>query len=149
MLSASSRSGLLGVLGRLHVRNQDYENALTVLEGITGDKVVGDTAIYFRSVAQIETGNLAAAKESLVQVLARNKGKGFSRANYHLANIMSQERNAPMSHYYLGIYYAETKDFKDAFRHLGRAVETLEDPKVKEDARERLEKLKKASRNRS
>lgn len=128
-------------LGRLHIRNQDYDNALTVLEGVTGDKIVGDAAIYFRSVAQIETGNLTAAKEALIQLLDRNKKNGFSRANYHLANIMSQEQNVPMSHYYLGVYYAEKRDYKNAFRHLGRAVETLEDSKVKEDARERLEKL--------
>ena len=129
-------------LGRLHINNDSHEEALSVLEGITQDKIIGDLATYYSAIAQIEIGKLAAARANLTKVLDRNKKGGFARANYHLANIMSQQQNAPMSHYYLGIYYSERRDFKNAFRHLNRAIETLEDQKIKEDAQTRLDKLR-------
>ncbi|MCG8634527.1 MAG: M48 family metalloprotease [Desulfobacterales bacterium] len=135
-------------LGRLHINNGAHDTALSVLEGITQDKVVGDLATYYTAVAQLESGNLSAARTNLNKVLERNKKGEYARANYHLANILSQEQNAPMSHYYLGIYYTEIRDYKNAFRHLNRAVDTLEDPKVKEEARERLEKLRDKARQR-
>ncbi|MEH0020533.1 MAG: M48 family metalloprotease [Desulfobacter sp.] len=128
-------------LGRLNLRKGDYDTALSVLKGITQDKVMGDTATYYAAVAQIETGDLPGAQAALTRVLERNK-TGFARANYHLANIMSQQQNAPMSHYYLGIYYAEIRDLKNALRHFGRAVDTLEDNKTKEDAQKRLQELR-------
>jgi len=138
-------------LGRLHIRNQNYTSALSVLDGVTQDKVVGNLAVYYRAVAQIETGNLNAAEKGLKQVLA-TKDPGFARANYHMANIMSQRRNAPMSHYHLGIYYADIMDVKNAVRHLTRTVETIEDEKIKEKAQNRLDevmgKAKKAARQR-
>ncbi len=128
-------------LGRLHIRNQNYPSAISVLEGVTRDKVIGELAVYYRAIAQIETGSLNAAEEGLKQVLA-TKDPGFARANYHLANIMSQRGQAPMSHYYLGIYYADTLDVKNADRHLTRAVETLEDEKIKETAQNRLDEVR-------
>jgi len=128
-------------LGRLHIRNQNYSSALSVLEGVSTDKVMGDLAVYYRSVAQIETGSLNAAETGLKRVLA-TKNPGFARANYHMANIMSQRKQAPMSHYYLGIYYADIMDVKNAVRHLTRAVETLEDEKIKKKAGNRLDEVR-------
>lgn len=138
---------ILVELGRIQIRNGNYQTAISVLQGVVEDDILGDTATYYRAVAQIETGSLSPAKQALAELLKRDKTRGFIRANYHLANIMSQERNAPMSHYYLGIYYSETGDSKNGFRHLGRAVETLEDEKVKQDARDRLKQLREKSRN--
>jgi len=129
-------------LGKLHIRNQSYKSALSVLEGVVQDKILGDLALYYQAVAQIELGNLDAAETGLNKVLA-TKDPGFARANYHLANIMSQRQKVPMSHYYLGIYYADKRDFKNSVRHLTRAVETLEDRTLKEKAEKRLKEIKK------
>ena len=78
--------------------------------------------------------------KNLHQVLDR-KAEAFPRAYYHLANIMSQEKKQAMSHYYLGIYYSEFRDFKNAINHLNRAIETLEDLQLKDDAKQRLERI--------
>ncbi|MDD9301204.1 MAG: M48 family metalloprotease [Desulfobacter sp.] len=139
-------------LGRLHIRAEHYSKALSILEGVTHDKIMGNLAVYYRSVAQIKTGQLDAAQKGLTQIL-NLKQPEFARANFHMANIMSQRQHSPMSHYYLGLYYTATKDFKNATRHLTRAIETLDDPKVKQEAQARLQevrgKIKKMARQKS
>ncbi|MCG8684270.1 MAG: M48 family metalloprotease [Desulfobacterales bacterium] len=128
-------------LGRLHIRNTDYVKAISVLKGVTDDKVLGDHAIYLSAVAQIEIGNIAAAEKGLERILSSNS-PGLERANYHMANIMSRKGQDPMSHYYLGVYYSTTRDVKNAFRHLNRAIETLEDENTKQKAQKQLESVK-------
>ncbi len=127
-------------LGRIYIQNGDYGKALSVLEGVKEDKVMGLLATYYTAVAQVEMGNLKEA-ETLLALVLKREPLAYPRANYHLAKIMSQNANAPMSHYYLGIYYTGINDFKNGFRHLNRAIDTLEDPKIKEDAEKRLQSL--------
>ena len=135
-------------LGRLHIRNTEYTKAISVLEGVIDDRVLGDHAVYLKSVAQIETGNLPAAQKGLDHVLSGNT-PGLEKANFHMAKIMSRKQQDPMSHYYLGVYYSRTRDFKNASRHLNRAIETLEDEKLKQKAVKNLEEMQKKAKRMS
>lgn len=127
-------------LGRVYILDGKFEKALNVLTPMERDPVLGLWASYYAAVAQLETGNLNSSKQRLKKVLSL-KPQAFPRAYYHLANIMSQKGNAPVSHYYLGIYYSKSRHLTNAIRHLTRAVETLEDPKMKKDAQKRLNNL--------
>lgn len=101
---------------------------------------MGLLARYHMAEAQLESGDLDQAERNFKQVLDQ-EAPAFPRAYYHMAHIMSQEQNQALSHYYLGIYYMETRDTKNAALHLTRAVKTLEDLKLKEDAEKRLEDM--------
>lgn len=128
-------------LGRLNIDKGNNEKAISVLSGIKDDKILGTLTTYYMAVAQIETGDLPSAETGLTQVLERQP-EAFPRAYFHMAHIMSRQSNQPMSHYYLGVYHARTRDFKNAVYHLNRAVETLTDPAYKEKAEKELEKLR-------
>jgi predicted Zn-dependent protease len=127
-------------LGRIYIDDGQLENARSFLAGVMDNPIMGLWARYFMAIAQLESGEIVPAEKNLHHVLDR-KPEVFPRAYYHLANIMSQENKQAMSHYYLGIYYSEFRDFKNAIGHLNRAIETLEDLKLKEDAKQRLERI--------
>jgi beta-barrel assembly-enhancing protease len=125
-------------LGRIHTIDGQYEKALNVLSGIQSDPILGTTARYHLAVAQMESGDLPAARQNLTR-LTDILPQTFPRAYYHLANIMSRENKTALSHYYLGIYYELIQDTKNAVRHLNRALdEGLEDTDIKNSAEERL-----------
>jgi len=128
-------------IGRLNIDKGNFEKALTVLSGIKDDKVLGNLATYYAAIAQIETGDLPSAEKELKKVLDEEPDS-FPKAYFHMAHIMSRTSNAPMSHYYLGVYHAKTRDVKNAVYHLSRAIETIEDPAYKEKAQKELDSLK-------
>jgi predicted Zn-dependent protease len=132
-------------LGRLYIRNTEYTRAITLLDSMADDALLGDWAIFNRSVAQIQSGNLAAARRGLEHVLGSGKS-GFERANYHMAEIMSRQSKQALSSYYLGVYYARIHDEQNAVRQLERAIATLDDEQMREKAESELENLKDKSK---
>lgn len=134
-------SMILLELGRLYIRNTEYSRAITILDSMADDPLLGDWAVFNRSVAQIENGNLSAAQKGLEHVLGNGK-PGFEKANYHMAEIMSRQSKQALSNYYLGVYYARIHDEQNAVRQLERALDTLDDEKMREKAQNELENLK-------
>jgi len=128
-------------IGRLNIDKGQFEKALNVLSGVKDDKVLGTLAAYYTAIAQIETGDLPSAETGLTRVLEKEPDS-FPKANFHMAHIMSRTSNLPMSHYYLGVYHARTRNIKNATVHLKKALETLTDPVYREKAQEELDKLK-------
>ena len=135
-------------LGRVYLHDGQLETAKNVLEGVEDNPIMGLWARYYIAIAQLESGETLPAGKNFKQVLAE-KPDAFPMAYYHLANIMSQEKNEPMSHYYLGIYYSESLDSKNAVLHLKRAIDSLEDLKTKEDAKKRLDRISGLPKNKS
>ncbi|MBP8829597.1 MAG: M48 family metalloprotease [Desulfobacter sp.] len=128
-------------LGRLYISNTEYTRAITILDSMADDPLLGDWAIFNRCVAQIQNGNLPAAEKGLEHVLGSGK-PGFEKANYHMAEIMSRQSKQALSNYYLGVYYARINDEQNAARQLERAIDTLDDEKMREKAQNELENLK-------
>ena len=112
-----------------------------MLSGISDDPVLGTLATYYTAIAQIEIGDLPSAETGFTKALEKDPD-GFPKAYFHMAHIMSRRSNAPMSHYYLGVYHARTRDVKNAVHHLSLALETLKDPVYKEKAEKELDTLK-------
>ena len=127
-------------LGRVYTDDGQFEKAKEVLAGVEENPIMWLWAKYYLAIAQLESGYLVPAQKNFKEVVDR-EAESFPRAYYHLANIMSQDKNQSMSHYYLGVYYSEDRDFKNAVLHLSRAIDTLEDQKVKDDAKKRLESV--------
>jgi beta-barrel assembly-enhancing protease len=128
-------------LGRVYTMDGQYERALTVLPGLQSDPVLGTMARYHLAEAQIESGDLASARQNLTRVMETSP-QTFPRAYFHLAGILSRENKTALSHYYLGVYYALIQDDRNAVRHLKRALnEGLEDPDIKKSAEERIKEV--------
>ena len=131
---------ILMELGRIYIHDGQLETAKNVLTGVKDNPIMGLWARYYLAIAQLKSGETRLAEKNLKQVLDEEPD-AFPRAYYHLADIMSQEKNEPMSHYYLGVYYSESMDLKNAVLHLKRAIDSLEDLKTKEDAKKRLDRI--------
>lgn len=135
-------------LGRVYTMDGQHERAMTVLPGLQTDPVLGTMARYHLAEAQMESGDLAAARQNLTRV-TETSPQTFPRAYFHLAGILSRENKTALSHYYLGIYYDLIQDDRNAVGHLNRALnEGLEDPDIKKSAEERLKEVSGRQRQR-
>ena len=134
-------SMILLELGRLFIRNAQYTQAISILDSMEDDPVLGDSAIYNRAIAQLKANRLPAAQKGFEHILDSDK-QGFDKANYHMAEIMAIKNETALSNYYLGVYYARIHDMQNASRQLNRAIDTLKDDKMREKAQKELEKIK-------
>ena len=131
-------------MGRIYLLNGEPQKALNVLKGLERDPVMGLAARFHQASAHLELRNLTKAKNLFNTVL--NKAPSlYPKAYYSLANIMSLEKKQVLSHYYLGVYYAEINHNKTAIVHLNKALDELKDEIKIKKAKELLTRLKKQS----
>lgn len=129
-------------IGRIYLENEEPQKAFNMLKDIESDPVLGLLAKSYLGSTYIELGDLAKAKALFLQVIAKAP-EIYPKAYYHLADILSQEQNPGLSHYYLGVYYEKTLTPKTAKIHLRKALENLKDPEDIKKAKTLLEKLEK------
>ena len=126
-------------LGRLYQENGEAEKALEMLKSIETDPVMGIMANFYQAGAYFDQKDLNKA-ESLYYKVIDKIPSAYPRAYYQLGNIMSLKNQIPLSHYYLGLFYNEVGEAKNARRHLTKALENMDDPVKIEKARDILEK---------
>lgn len=129
-------------MGRIYLESKETQKAFNMLQDIESDPVLGLLAKSYLGSAYLELGNLEKAKISFLQIIEKEPVL-YPKAYYHLANILSQEKNPGLSHYYLGVYYEKTATPKTAKIHLRKALEKLKDPGDIEKAKTLLDKLEK------
>lgn len=128
-------------LGRIYTRDGRFDKAINVLSGLTTDAVIGPMARYYLATAQLESGDLPNAQKNLTQVIT-DLPDTFPRAYYHLAGILSRQKKEARSHYYLGMYYYQAKDMKNAAHHYKKALDKgLDDKALEEAAEEKLQEI--------
>ncbi|MCG8531234.1 MAG: tetratricopeptide repeat protein, partial [Desulfovibrionales bacterium] len=128
-------------LGRVLAIDGQSTTAQKILTPLTRDPLLGPQARFYLGLALMDAGDIPGA-QSHFTALAKGHGKQFPKSYFYLARLAAQEKRQDLSHYYLGIFYQETKDNKNALRHLKKALDTLKDPVKKEDAKKRLEAIK-------
>lgn len=130
-------------LGRLYILDGRPQKALTVLQGLDTDPVLGVMARFHQAEAQLKLNDFHRAKNGFTWVINK-KPSLYPKAYLNLANIQSQERDTGHSAYNLGVYYLKIKKYRTAVAHLERAVKTLEnDQDTTKKANRLLTKLKK------
>lgn len=129
-------------MGRIYLENGEPDKALTVLNGIETDPVMGVMATFHQADAYLELRDLSRAKR-LFNIVINRAPYLYPKAYYNMANIMSLEKETGLSHYYLGIYYAQIDNDKTALLHLNKALEKLTDEDKKNKASKLIEQLKK------
>jgi len=129
-------------MGRIYLQNDDPKKALNVLKGIDTDPVMGLMAKFHMADAYLELRSLSRAK-SLFNTVIDKAPSLYPKAYYNLANISSLEKKPGLSHYYLGIYYAEISSNKTAIVHLNKALDKLGDEAKIKKAKKLLKQLEK------
>lgn len=129
-------------MGRIYQINGEPQKALNVLKGIEKHPVMGVMAMFHQANAHLELRNLTQSK-NLFNAIIDQAPALYPKAYYNLANIMSLEKKASESHYYLGVYYSKINNNKTAIVHLNKALEKLEDNAKIKETKQLLDELKK------
>ena len=69
----------------------------------------------------------------------------YTKTLYSLGETYYQHGNPGKSHYYLGLYYRDKRDFINAVIQMERALVLLEDPEKIREIKENLEPMRKAA----
>ncbi len=129
-------------MGRIYLENEEPQKAFNILKGVESDPVLGLTAQFYIGVTHLDQGNLLKAKKLFSRIIQK-EATLYPKAYYHLANILSQEKNPGLSHYYLGMYYAKSSTPETAKIHLRKALKKLDNPEEIKQAKTLLDKLEK------
>ncbi|MBC8441967.1 MAG: M48 family metalloprotease [Deltaproteobacteria bacterium] len=131
-------------MGRIYLLNGEPQKALNVLKGIEKEPVMGFMARFYQASAHLELRNLSESKNLFNSIIDQDPSL-YPKAYYHLANIMSLEKNPGDSHYYLGVYYSKINNNKTAIIHLNKALDSLKDETKIKKTKELLDQLKEKS----
>ncbi len=135
-------------LGRLYQENGEAQKALDILKGVESHSFIGVMAGFHMAGAHLDLKNLDQA-ETLFRSVIEKAPKAYPMAYFNLANIMSLRQKPGLSHYYLGIYYSETGNERNALTHLTKAMETMEDREKMDQVKKLIDKLIRDARQNS
>ncbi len=133
---------ILLAMGRIYLMQGLPQKADETLKGLESIPEIKANALYYQARAKLELGNLNQAEEQFKKVL-KQAPSAFPRCYFHLGKIASEKNKQGLSHYYLGLYYHEIRDFLNERFHLKKSLKTLTDPEKIKKARNLLKQLKK------
>ena len=136
---------ILVEIARIHLLAGRGEKALSVLEGLEKNPDVKTQALYYQARAHLMTGDIARAEAGLEKVVA-TAAAVFPRSYYFMADVAGRQGHTGASHYFLGRYYHESGDLRNAMVHLDKSVKLLPEGEQKKAARELLDRLRKDAR---
>ncbi len=135
-------SHLLKDLGRIYFLDGRYEEALKTLEASLSIAPDDMECLFFLGRTQTGLGRYGNAENTFEKLI--EKDPDYNQALYFLGDAYGRHGRMADAHYYLGLYYKNEGDFKNAEFHLKRALNTNDqDKKLKIK-----EILKKISKNR-
>ncbi|MDI6687441.1 MAG: M48 family metalloprotease [Desulfobacterales bacterium] len=129
-------------LGRIYFLDGQYPEALSSLKSAASMAPDDSENLFFIGRTQIELGMLKEAISTFEKLIA--KDPDYTMALYFLGNVYGKLGKAEDAHYFLGIYYKNKQNYKNAMFHLNRALNTITNP----DKRTKIERLlKEISKN--
>ena len=131
-------------IGRIHLFDKNFIKAVNILKNIQSDPVIGIMAQYYLAKAYLEMNDFKLAKQYLEKVI-KQKPFLYPGAYFDMANIMLKENNSGFSSFYLGQYYYQIKNYKNAKFHFTKALKTLKNPDLIKKSKKFLQKAKTAN----
>ena len=128
-------------LGRIYFRNGQFEEAHRVLKDATSISPNNAEGLYFFGRTQLEIGEYKEAVNTLSTIV--NHHEGIQKARYYLGEAYEKMGDMPKSHYNLGMYYKDIRNFKSALFHLERSAKTEHNPEEKQEIRKIIEEINK------
>lgn len=135
---------ILVEIGRVYLLDSSPQKALNVLTGLESDPVVGLMARFHQAKARLRLKDLDRAKKDFTTIIDTAPDL-YPRAYFHLANILTLEKQPGLSHYYLGVYYDRINNRKTAIVHLKKALQTLKDDADIKRTKKLLDRLNRRS----
>jgi predicted Zn-dependent protease len=136
---------ILRDLGIAYLADGQYASALDALESAT-DRLPSDPeGCFYFGQTLIELGRYRDAVSAFERVL--DKFSEYNQANYYLGEAYSRLERFGYAHYYLGIYYKNKNERRNAVFHLNKAFELIDDTDKKLAAEQMLKEIEKERRS--
>ncbi|MBC2695360.1 MAG: M48 family metalloprotease [Desulfobacteraceae bacterium] len=131
-------SHILKDLGRIYFFDGRYEEALKTLEASLNIAPDDIECLFFLGRAQAGLGRYGNAENTFEKLI--EKDPDYNQALYFLGDAYGRHGRMEDAHYYLGLYYKNEGNFKNAEFHLKRALNT-NDPDKKLKIKEILKEI--------
>lgn len=140
-------TGMLETLGRVYFESGKFGNAKNIFEGILSiePENFDYNLFFYRCLA--ESGELDRAINGLRTFASEENGE--MQAYYYLADMYARKKMMVDSYYYLGLFYKEKRDRKNALIQFERALSRVIEPKKKDKIREQIDILNGKKRKKS
>jgi len=119
----------------------DLDQAMRILKGVTSIAPHHLEGRYTLGRLNLENGHAPEAIDDFKAVLKQRHGKGYRKTLLLLGKACDVTGNKADAYYYLGLYYAQQRDLKNAMFQLERALAATEDADRKKDIRNILQRL--------
>ena len=126
-------------LGKTYFLDGQYQPASRLLAGTNSTSYYDPEMDLLYGRAQKEIGKPEEAVKVLKKLIVQRPD--YTKAYYYLGEASEQLERVGDAHYYLGIYYIQIREWKNADFHLENALTHLSDPVKKEKTRELLRKV--------
>ena len=130
---------ILKDLGWVHYLDGKYEQALKTLQSACSMIPKDAECQFYLGRVQMEMGDLAGASDSFLQVT--RDFPHFTEAYYFLGQSLGKQNQLGDAHYYLGVFYLRSRDFKNAKIQLTQALKHSRDDEKRKQIQDWLGKL--------
>ena len=131
---------ILKDLARVYFLDGRYSEALNILHSDESLDPNSPERLFWLGRTQLNMGQLQEAEATFAKLV--DLKPDYPQAYYFFGETCSKQGRTSDAHYYLGIHYKTIPNFKNAFFHLNKALETTKDP----DKRAKIEELLAAMR---
>ncbi len=132
---------LLKDMGEICFMDGQYERGLRSLKGSISIDPNDFETLFLLGRTYIELEEYEKASSALRKLL--EKRPNYQSAYYYLGNALGKQGQMGDAHYYLGIFYQNKRDFKNAVFHLKRTLKYSIDPVRRSEVEKMLARAKK------
>jgi len=132
---------MLGDLGRIYYMDGQYENALDLLDFSARTPSASSESLFYLGSCQMKMEKLDEAEKTFKALL--EKDPEYADAFHVLGEVYYKQGRKGESHYYLGLYYQDKREFKTAIFHLHQALDLTTSPDLKEKIEKKLASMRK------
>ena len=132
--------GILKTLGKVYFDTGNYAKAQSVFEGTLGIMPHDYECNLYMGRVLIEYGKLDQAMDLLLPFGSDDKGE--TNVYYCLGDIYTRKGKLLESQYYLGMYYKNKQDVRNALIQFERALKIAQEPEMKKKIQKNIDELK-------
>lgn len=131
---------ILKDLGRIYFLDGRYSEALDILESTRNYASYDPEGLYFLGRTQMELERFKDAAVTFEEIIGKNIY--YPQALYSLGETYGKLGKLGDAHYYIGIYFMQKANSKNAVFHLKRALENMSDQEKKSKIEAMLEEMR-------
>ena len=130
---------ILKDLGWVHYLDGQYEQAKKTLESACSMIPKDAECQFYLGRTQMEMGDLAGASDSLLQVT--RDFPQYTEAYYFLGQSLGKQQQLGDAHYYLGVFYLRSRDYKNARIQFTQALKHSQDDEKRQQIKDWLSQM--------